>query len=39
MPNYASRLNEAQLNDIVSYLLNLAKTSAPPPAAHHTEDE
>jgi cytochrome c oxidase cbb3-type subunit III len=39
MPNYASRLNEAQLNDIVSYLLNLAKTSVPTPAAHRTEDE
>jgi cytochrome c oxidase cbb3-type subunit III len=38
MPNYASRLSEVQLNDIVSYLLNLAKTSATP-ATHRTEDE
>jgi cytochrome c oxidase cbb3-type subunit 3 len=42
MPSdYSSRLNPAQLNDIVSYLLNLANTSSAPRAEtrRHSEDD
>lgn len=42
MPSdYSSRLSQAELNDIVSYLLNLANTSSAgqPPAPLHSEDE
>ena len=39
MPSdYASRLSEAQLNDLVSYLLSLEKTSLPI-ATRHADDE
>jgi cytochrome c oxidase cbb3-type subunit 3 len=39
MPSdYSSRLSAAQLNDIVSYLLNLRSTSAAP-LAHHGDEE
>jgi len=36
--NYGSKLSDAQLNDLVSYLLKVAQSSTPPDTHHQEED-
>lgn len=38
MPDYASRLNELQLNDIASYLLTVGQSSRPAAANYHDDE-